>query len=154
MSGSAAQALSSVELEHKPHPQSLSPAQLSRSLVWNEISPQEWCAIWISYRLSLSATRCPPSYRFVVPFHCSGNSQESTSDRTKLEWPGAQSCRLQVCTYIRHGTRFQVRGVNDFGRVANFAETEQVTTFNALQRYQFNLIRKRYEVTYEFKIRS
>jgi len=38
----------------------------------------------------------------------------------------AKACLISRLSCERAGTRFNVRGVNDFGHVANFAETEQV----------------------------
>jgi len=38
----------------------------------------------------------------------------------------AKACVISRLSCERAGTRFNVRGVNDFGHVANFAETEQV----------------------------
>jgi len=38
----------------------------------------------------------------------------------------AKACIISRLSCERAGTRFNVRGVNDFGHVANFAETEQV----------------------------
>jgi len=38
----------------------------------------------------------------------------------------AKACVISRLSCERAGTRFNVRGVNDVGHVANFAETEQV----------------------------
>lgn len=37
-----------------------------------------------------------------------------------------KACLISRLSNERAGTRFNVRGVNDFGHVANFVETEQV----------------------------
>ncbi|KRX81148.1 Synaptojanin-1 [Trichinella sp. T6] len=42
----------------------------------------------------------------------------------------AKACIISRISSERMGTRFNVRGVNDFGNVANFIETEQVIFYN------------------------
>ena len=51
------------------------------------------------------------------------------SVEVRTVYVGSRQAKAAVISRLsseRAGTRFQVRGVNDFGRVANFAETEQV----------------------------
>ncbi len=43
-----------------------------------------------------------------------------------------QACLISWLSCERAGTRFNVRGVNDDGHVANFVETEQVTSYLSL----------------------
>jgi len=45
----------------------------------------------------------------------------------------AKACVISRLSCERAGTRFNVRGVNDFGHVANFAETEQVVNKNSFK---------------------
>lgn len=42
----------------------------------------------------------------------------------------AKACVISRLSSERAGTRFNVRGTNDDGQVANFVETEQVSSFN------------------------
>lgn len=52
----------------------------------------------------------------------------------KTVYAGAKQAKAVVISRLsceRAGTRFNVRGVNDDGHVANFVETEQVTHANS-----------------------
>ncbi|VDP01990.1 unnamed protein product [Soboliphyme baturini] len=52
----------------------------------------------------------------------------------------AKACLISRLSCERMGTRFNVRGVNDFGHVANFVESEQVLFFN---RYVVSFLQTR-----------
>ena len=85
------------------------------------------------------------------------DTEKAQSGRKKVFWErGQQMPKWRDWFLERAGTRFQVRGVNDFGRVANFAETEQVstTTLRATPYKDINLTWYVAEVTYEFEISS
>lgn len=46
----------------------------------------------------------------------------------------AKACLISRLSCERAGTRFNVRGTNDDGNVANFVETEQVLKMNTLNK--------------------
>ena len=58
----------------------------------------------------------------------------------------AKACLISRLSCERAGTRFNVRGVNDFGHVANFAETEQVM-FSPMSVIIFIVLRAAYKRT-------
>lgn len=47
----------------------------------------------------------------------------------------ARICILSRVSCDRYGTRFNVRGIDDYGNVANFAETEQVKTHQQINYF-------------------
>ena len=51
----------------------------------------------------------------------------------------AKACLISRLSCERAGTRFNVRGVNDFGHVANFAETEQVNMSTKSLKFLYNV---------------
>lgn len=56
----------------------------------------------------------------------------------------AKACLISRLSCERAGTRFNVRGTNDDGHVANFVETEQVQSVLYLLPY---VVRQRQEIT-------
>ena len=61
----------------------------------------------------------------------------------------AKACVISRLSCERAGTRFNVRGVNDFGHVANFAETEQViTTYYIFQHHHLAVINYSIRILY------
>jgi hypothetical protein len=57
----------------------------------------------------------------------------------KTVYAGARQAKAMVISRLsceRAGTRFNVRGVNDDGHVANFVETEQVDKINFVTIHQ------------------
>lgn len=52
----------------------------------------------------------------------------------------AKACVISRLSSERAGTRFNVRGTNDDGQVANFVETEQVGCFDSVVFWFFPAI--------------